>query len=175
MLGDVHVMGPYWRDDAALPSLLGGLVMAAKDHRSPEALADLERRIAAFVHDLELDPAPLVLAVPPGPARVAHPVPALAAAVADQLRVGIGDVLEREHATVRLRGTPIDRRREIVEAAGYRVNGDVAGRSVLLVDDVVLTGTTLGYLAELLVAAGARRVDAVVVCRTRLADDTPGS
>ena len=57
----------------------------------------------------------------------------------------------------------------MVESAGYVVTGDVAGRSVVLVDDVVLTGTTLGFLAELLVDAGALEVIAVVVCRTRLA------
>jgi predicted amidophosphoribosyltransferase len=165
-------MGSYWNDGADVPSNLGLLVAAAKDLQRPEALVELRRRLVEFVARLELAENPVVVAVPPGPHRDAHPVPALAGAVAGRLGVPLAAVLDRRHAGPRLRGTPPDRRRAAVESAGYVVTGDVAGRSVVLVDDVILTGTTLGYLAELLTEAGATEISAVVACRTRRAGST---
>ena len=43
----------------------------------------------------------------------------------------------------------------------------VAGREVILVDDVVTTGATLGAVAAVLLAAGAASVGAVTVARER--------
>ncbi|MEZ5243686.1 MAG: phosphoribosyltransferase family protein [Acidimicrobiales bacterium] len=169
MLTRVHVMGSYWSDDADRRSALGALVADAKDLESEAALDELRRRLVDFVGALALGENPVVVPVPPGPHRDAHPVPALAEAVAGRLGVPLAPVVDRRHDTPRLRDTPIDRRLAVVEAAGYVVTGDVVGRSVVLVDDVILTGTTLRHLAELLVAAGAAEIIAVVVCRTRLA------
>ncbi len=167
MLGAVHVLGDYWRATVDEPTPLGALVAAAKERDDSAARAELCALLADRVPHLALDVDSLVLAVPPGPDRTAHPVPALAAAVAEALGVEPSELVARRNATKRLRDTAIELRRTVVEAAGYVVTGDVAGRSIVLVDDVVLTGTTLGYLAEILAAAGATRVDAVVVCRTR--------
>lgn len=44
--------------------------------------------------------------------------------------------------------------------------GDVRGRRMLLVDDVMTTGASLGAAAQALRAAGAARVDALVLART---------
>lgn len=162
------MVGDYWRDDCDELSQLGELIAAAKDLSSQRALAAVEKRLAAFVRGSDLPVDPIVIGVPPGPNRDDHPVPALAAAVAAALGAVPGDVLSRRNSTARLRDTPISRRHAVVEAAGYAVSGDVVGRSVVLVDDVILTGTTLEYLAELLTAAGAADVSAVVVCQTRL-------
>lgn len=48
----------------------------------------------------------------------------------------------------------------------FRVVGNVAGRHVAVVDDVMTTGATLEQLAQVLKLAGARRVTNVVVTRT---------
>lgn len=50
----------------------------------------------------------------------------------------------------------------------FRINGDVAGAHIILVDDVVTTGATLGEAAKVLRAVGAKRVDAVVFAQTIL-------
>lgn len=54
-------------------------------------------------------------------------------------------------------------------AGAIRVNDrrrwQAEGRPVLLVDDVMTSGATLGACAEALLAAGAARVDVVVLCR----------
>ena len=57
-----------------------------------------------------------------------------------------------------------------VTAAGA---GQVRGRRLLLVDDVLTTGATAEACAEALLAAGARAVDLAVVARVRTARTLP--
>jgi ComF family protein len=57
-----------------------------------------------------------------------------------------------------------DRRRNVRGAFGTA--GNVAGRTVLVVDDVMTSGSTMDEIARVLVAAGAARVHALVVART---------
>ncbi|WP_302478098.1 phosphoribosyltransferase family protein, partial [Burkholderia pseudomultivorans] len=51
-------------------------------------------------------------------------------------------------------------------AAAFAVAGDVAGRHVALVDDVMTSGATLAAAAHALKAAGAARVTNLVALRT---------
>ncbi|NDH85331.1 MAG: hypothetical protein EBY65_10800 [Acidimicrobiia bacterium] len=55
----------------------------------------------------------------------------------------------------------------VVRAADYEVVEEVEGRHVVLVDDVVLSGTTLSHVADLLLAAGAASVRPVAIARSR--------
>ncbi|MGZ8273541.1 MAG: ComF family protein [Burkholderiaceae bacterium] len=57
-----------------------------------------------------------------------------------------------------------DRRRNIRGA--FTTSGSIAGRTVLVVDDVMTSGSTMDEIARVLVAAGAARVHALVVART---------
>ena len=57
-----------------------------------------------------------------------------------------------------------ERRRNIRGA--FEMTGDVRGRQILVVDDVMTSGSTMDELARLLVAAGAARIHALVVART---------
>jgi ComF family protein len=57
-----------------------------------------------------------------------------------------------------------DRRRNVRNA--FVAAGDLAGRTVLVVDDVMTSGSTMDEIARVLVAAGAARVHALVVART---------
>jgi len=167
MLSAIHVMGDYWSDGADERSILGALVTAAKDQGAAEALDELCARIGAFARTLDLPDTATIVAVPPAPDRDAHPVPALAQAVAAALGAETAPTVTRRRSTPRLRDTPPDRRAAVVEAAGYEVIDTVEARRIVLVDDVVLTGTTLTHIARLLVSAGASRVDAIVAARTR--------
>lgn len=163
----MSVVDRYWRADADVRTEVGHLMAAAKDDGDSVALERLIRRLHDHVGAARLPLGAMVAPVPPGPDRRAHPVPSLAAAVADALGTEVTPVLRRRHTTARLRDAPVDGRRAVVEAAGYEVTADVAGADVVLVDDVILTGTTLDHLAGLLFAAGAAAVHGVVVCRTR--------
>jgi len=58
-----------------------------------------------------------------------------------------------------------ERRRNVAGAFAVRDGAAVAGRKVLLVDDVATTGATLNACAEALLAAGAARVLALTLAR----------
>jgi len=91
-----------------------------------------------------------------------------AAAVARDLAAGLG--VRWEHALRRIRNTPSQvgtsaaARRENVRGA-FRASPAVAGRVVLLVDDVMTTGSTAGEAARMLRGAGATRVVVAVLAR----------
>lgn len=59
----------------------------------------------------------------------------------------------------------LDERRRNVRGA-FEVAGDVRDRDVLVVDDVMTSGSTMDEIARLLAAAGAAQVHALVVART---------
>ncbi|HHP7236599.1 MAG TPA: ComF family protein [Desulfobacterales bacterium] len=75
-------------------------------------------------------------------------------------------------ALVRVRATPAqaglgraDRRRNIRDAFQVRMPRSVAGRKILLVDDVYTTGATVEECSRVLVQAGAERVEVLTVAR----------
>jgi predicted amidophosphoribosyltransferase len=69
----------------------------------------------------------------------------------DAGRTQIGRGAAERHASVR---------------AAFAVERDCAGLNLAVVDDVITTGATINALAQVLVAAGAARVDAWAVART---------
>ena len=62
-------------------------------------------------------------------------------------------------------GAPEDRRRNVRDAFAVPDPGPVAGRHVLLVDDVLTTGATANECARTLRRAGARRVGVFTLAR----------
>lgn len=78
------------------------------------------------------------------------------------------DLLVRRRRTRSQGGLTRDGRRRNVAGAfglGRRHAGRVAGRRVVLVDDVLTTGATLSECARVLLRAGARRVDVLTLAR----------
>lgn len=88
----------------------------------------------------------------------------LASAVADRLGLRRLAVLRRVHATERLAGRGRAERAALL-AGAFRARY-LPGRNVLLVDDVLTTGATLGSATEALLHQGASSVRCVVVART---------
>jgi len=93
----------------------------------------------------------------------------LAQALARQVaRPACPDLLIRHRNTRSQEGRDRDGRFRNVEGA-FRVRPGrdwvIAGRPVLMVDDVMTSGATLSACTEACLAAGAARVDVVVLCR----------
>ena len=170
-------LGDYWRPDRDERTGIGELVHRAKDGYDSGAATELAERFAGLASGL---PEPrggvprLVTPVPSWPAadgNDARPhlaevlAAALAAAGAGEYRPGL---VAKTNPTLRLRHVDPERRAELAASAGYTAREPVAGRHIVVVDDVVLTGTTLGAVAACLSDAGAASVTPIAAARTRL-------
>lgn len=158
-------LGPYTgklRDAVLRTKTLGG-----------EGLADLLGRAFAEARAsaIRAERVDLVTAVPLHWLRRLMRGYNQSAAVARELAVGVG-VRFDPHLLRRVRWTPQqlqpsrDARRENVKGAfRVRPRANLAGRTVLVVDDVLTTGSTAGEVARALKAGGAGRVVVAVLAR----------
>lgn len=175
-LGHLHVVGDVWSDDGAGRTELGLLLARAKDEHDEPAAQELAELVATSSGvgvgpDPSLTADVVVTSVPPNPRSTVDVPAVLARAVAGAMGVvAEPSLLERRFPTARVRDIAPDERGPLVAAAGYEVTRRVDGRAVVLVDDVILTGTTLAHVAELLMAAGAASVVGVVAARSRRSD-----
>ena len=173
---EMLALGDYWHPDRDERTDLGLLVRRAKDLAEDDAVTELAERFASLAPDLSetVDGSErLVVPVPSMPARAGerdrphlatHLAAALAAAGAGEYRPGL---VAKTNDTPRLRHVDPECRAEVAASAGYRAGESAAGRHVVVVDDVILTGTTVRAVAACLREAGAASVMAVVAARTR--------
>lgn len=82
-----------------------------------------------------------------------------------ELRVDVDAAVRVRETAVQQRLNWVERRRNVRGA--FAVTRAFDGETVLLVDDVLTTGATLNELARVLTAAGAARVDALVLARVQ--------
>jgi ComF family protein len=94
---------------------------------------------------------------------------ALARALADRLRLPCrtGWLRRVRHTPFQTSQTSSARRENVRQAFRARAVAGLRGRSVLLVDDILTTGSTAGEAARALRAAGAARVVVAVLARAQ--------
>lgn len=156
--------------DSASAAFLYGAAIADVIHRYKyEDHPELARPLADWICRLPLPPVDLVVPVPLHASRrrerTYDQALYLAALVAKDRGVGcVPQVLTRLRATARQVGQHRSERIANIQGAFEAAVG-AAGRVVLLVDDVVTTGATVGECARALKEAGAKRVHVASVAR----------
>ena len=173
----IWVLGDYWRPDRDERTEIGLLVHRAKDQGDPGAARELVERFVGLAR--------LLPEAPDGLPRLVAPVPSVPVPVGEDDRPKLAELLAaslaaagagehrpssmaKSNPTPRMRHVDPERRAEVVASAGYRARESVAGCHIVVVDDVVLTGTTLRAVAACLRDAGAASVTAAVAACTRL-------
>jgi ComF family protein len=133
----------------AAGELLARHIQAAPEDAPPDLVAPVPmhwlRRLTRGTNDAEL----------------------LAEAVAGRLQLPWDARLLHNRRPTRKQGTllPDQRKRNVRGAYGLRRPTLVAGKQVLIVDDVMTTGATANELAKVLLRAGAERVTVAVIAR----------
>lgn len=79
----------------------------------------------------------------------------------DRLGAKVGDhlVLRRKYTRSQTKLNAEERQANVARAFAVKLDSEINGKKLLLVDDVLTTGATANALAKVLVAAGAQRVD----------------
>ena len=146
------------------------LAIANKRRGEVGARRDLARRLHAALGQFETLPLPVVCGVPRHPLKRwwtgVDPAVELARALAQQAALPAAPLLRRVRWRPPQRRLTRAARRRSPRASFRVVVGDRAPERVLLVDDVLTTGTTVAECAAALLAAGVHVVDVVVVART---------
>lgn len=166
---------PWDRGRAALAydEASRGLVLRFKHAERIEGAATFARWMAAAGREL-LDGAELIVPVPLHRWRLLRRGYNQSALLADHLGRLSGvpwsaSILHRRRATASQQGLGAAARRANVTAAAFAVperrRAAIAGRRVVLVDDVFTTGSTLSACARVLREAGCARVDVLVLAR----------
>jgi len=164
------VMGAVWNQAGTERTELGQLLARAKDDHDEVAIATLSERFVEW-GSIWADPGDaLVIPVPASPDRPNVLVERMAAGLAQRWGVTTETFLVRHNVTPRMRDIAPADRAALARAAGYETTGSLVGASVMLVDDVMVTGATLHQVARVLQAAGVSSLQALVLARSQRRD-----
>jgi competence protein ComFC len=147
---------------------LRGAIVHLKYHGEWDRAEDLSRRVCSVICDMT--PCDAVVAVPLHPSRLRqrgfNQSQVVAEHVGRMLELPAQQPLQRTRRTTpQVTLDAAGRRSNVANAFIMRPGANVAGRSILLIDDVITTGSTLAACAEVLLAAGARSVEAATLAR----------
>ncbi len=147
---------------------MGELVYRLKYQSDMEALAE----IVVLLDDIQsIETFDLIVPVPPtNKNRRVQPVPLIARALGERRNVEVREDLLTNDGDAELKGIsdPVERNARLKQAIKLNNPGAVAGKKVLLVDDLFRSGATLMVATDLLYRTGkARDVFVLTMTKTR--------
>ncbi|MCG6553748.1 MAG: ComF family protein [Candidatus Magnetominusculus sp. LBB02] len=167
--GDCYATRPYYSTVRVYAEFSGAMKEAVHLFKF-SGVRRLARPIAELFKDIELPQADLIVPVPMTKKRLTergfNQSLLMAKAISDFTKVPLSydtliKVRETPHQTT-LKGS--ERVKSLKNA--FRSAGDMEGKSIAVVDDVMTTGATLNECAKALVNAGAAEVIGIVAART---------
>ena len=150
---------------------LGELVYQFKYSGKMESVAAIVDTAEDFLRNRweDLGPLDCVLPAPPSLPRKLQPVVVLARELAARLKIPTSeDAVVKIKPSQPMKNIPRVDRRAILDEAIQRGDGDVKGKRILLVDDLIESGSTLSRVTEVLLKeGGASAVYVLVMTRTK--------
>ncbi len=147
---------------------LGGRLYRFKYRNDVSALPDILDTVENFFRGLYIT-IDCVVPAPPSMGRASQPVVQLARELAKRLALPV-----LEAAVIKVKETPSMKnipdwleRQKVLGDAVQPGSDNVKGKAILLIDDVVESGSTLRRAADVLLEGGAAAVFAVALTRTR--------
>ncbi len=93
----------------------------------------------------------------------------LAKFLADFMQINLQGVLQKRHNVLAQHTLSVeDRKKNVKDAFSVMLDADVKDKNILLIDDIVTTGSTLTSCCKVLRDAGAQRVVCATVCKSIL-------
>lgn len=146
-------------------TIVGKLEDAAKHHGDDAAATELARLLAGAIDAHPgLRRADIIMAIPGNPAKGSHLPDLLVRDVRKILGRDETLALTKTAATRPIKDLPL--KEKAAALVGAFAVPEVQGRSILLIDDVLQSGTTMHTVARALKDAGARRVMALACVKT---------
>ena len=152
---------------------IGELVFRAKTYGSKQGDPVVAQELSGvmverFRRHPRIAGADLIVGIPANPPKIPHNLPELLARhLSDQL-----GIVESEGLLVKTRETrglkDLSNPEKLAELEGaYAVTKDLSGKAVVLVDDLLFSGSTISYVGQLVRDHGARYVIGIAATKTR--------
>jgi competence protein ComFC len=113
----------------------------------------------------------IIIPIPPSnKSRQIQPVQAIANALGESNNISVSvDILHKKNGCKEIKSisAPLERQASLKESMSINRNQNIKGKVVLLIDDLYCSGTTLSYATELLIKAGAKKVNVLTMTKTR--------
>lgn len=161
----IGYLGDHMQFDT-VRSALGELVYRFKNKGGPsDAIIETAGDFAARRWGPKIG---CVISVPPSVHRQKQPAVILAAGIAAALQVpALENVTTKVKVKTQMKNVPVHDRQDLLKEAIQAGARSVAGMSVLIVDDLWQTGSTMRRVANLVATMGATEIRALAMTRTK--------
>jgi len=149
-------------------SPIGELVYRLKYKSDSKAIEPIVQTVKDFLRGWDIHPNLLVAVPPSNVARRNQPVIEIARRLSQITGLQLGEqCVKKVKKTSQLKdGADFDEKVEVLKDA-FEISEDVAGKKILIFDDLYDSGATMNTIAEGLWKKGARSVYALTLTRTR--------